>query len=118
MKLIKLFCVSILMVFVSAVYAEPATVGIGTNGCILFDGDGNGVISDEVQWVVANNARGNSKLTCRAYGVVNNQGQAVQFKEFACSTFAGATTRSRNVISDLGDGTGDSTLTCFTPDKD
>ena len=118
MKLIKLFGVSALMVFASAAYAEPAEVGMGTNGCGLFDGDGNSIISDEMHWVVANNARGNGKLTCRTYGVVNNQGQAVHFSGFGCGTPSGVTTRSRIVVSDLGDGTGDATLTCHTPDKD
>lgn len=116
MKLIKLFAVSALMVFASVAYAEPADVGMGESGCGLFDGDGNIVDSDEYQWVRANNHRGNGKLTCRAYGVVNNAGRAVHFEGFGCGTPSGTTTRTRNVVSDLGDGTGDATLTCHTPD--
>ena len=120
MKLIKLLSASTLMLIASAVYAETATVGMGESGCGLFDGDGNVVDSDQFQWVINNNARGNGKLTCHAYGVVNNAGRAVHWDFDStgggiCGTPAGGTTRWRAVVSDLGDGTGDATLSCKTP---
>ena len=117
MKTIILLCAVTLMLVALVANAAPAVVGMFEgDSCSLFDGDGNLVDADGGQFVIANNARGNGKLTCHAEGVVNNTGKAVHFSGFGCSTPSGFTTRTRAVISNLGDGTGDATLQCRTPD--
>ena len=102
----------------AAVQAVPATVGMGTTGCGLLDGDGNVVISDSFQTVATNNGKGTGKLTCHAANVPNSTGKAVHWDfdnmPMLCGTISGATENWKNVVSDNGDGTGDATLQCRT----
>ena len=121
--LFRVSLISLLLVlYIPLASADPATVGIGTSGCGVLDGDGGFVLSDEFQWVATNNARGNGKLTCHAYGVPNNDpdGKAVKwdFDSFDSACHAPGpclTLRWRIVVSNYGDGTGDATMTCKCP---
>ena len=50
--------------------------------CVLFDGDGNLVVTDDVKIVVTNSAKGNVILKCKTQGVENNQGTAVHWDAY------------------------------------
>ena len=102
----------------TSVLAEPATVGMGTTGCGLLDGNGNIVLSDSFQTVATNNGKGTGKFTCHAANVPNPTGKAVHWDNdnmpMSCGTISGPTIIWKNVVSDNGDGTGDATLQCRT----
>lgn len=74
--------------------------------CLLLDGDGNFVITDESHTVITSSGNGNFR--CSATDVANSTGRAVIYTDFLCNTQAGQTTDSRLVVS----ASGNAVLTC------
>ena len=71
--------------------------------------DGNGAlhwVNDGTIEVIKSN--GNTKVTCKAKNLPNDQGKAVIFKGFKCGTWLGPTNLSKNTVS----ASGNVTLTC------
>ncbi len=97
----------------ASVQAEPATVGMGTTGCALLDGDGNIISSDEFQSVETNNGKGTGKLTCKAFDVPNNTGKAVHWDFNNTGLLCNGSENWKIVVSQNEDGTtGDATMQC------
>ena len=101
--LAAVFAVTTLLV--SWAESENAAVVINDIGCILMDGDGNLVATDNTHAVVTSS--GNGMLTCRAE-VPNSTGKAVVYKDLGCNTPAGFGIGRETVST-----SGQATLTCW-----
>lgn len=109
---VRLFVITLLAATLYA-FSGPAPTPANEGGgafifqnfaCGMFDGDGgfyedgNGVVS-----VVTSN--GHAIVVCRASGVPNSTGTAVQYRDFYCNTDLGVTTDSHEVVSPNGNAT-------------
>ncbi|HUV13334.1 MAG TPA: hypothetical protein VMY18_06800, partial [Acidobacteriota bacterium] len=73
----------VLLLCVSLSFSGPKRAVIITDEmCMMFDGDGNIVTTEDVKIVVTNSARGNVVMKCKAQGLENNQGSAVHWDAY------------------------------------
>ena len=75
-------------------------------GCVLPDGEGNFVFTDNDHSVITSSGKNNFR--CQATVPPPSSGHAEIMRGFNCATDLGATTNSLNVVSNEGDVT----LTC------
>jgi len=73
----------ILFLVVSLSFGQSnKAIHITDGQCVLFDGDGNLVVTDDVKIVITNSAKGNVILKCKTQGVENSQGTAVHWDAY------------------------------------
>ncbi len=112
MKCSKVFSLSLLALFSSASFAEPAVM-ISDFRCTLFDGDGGFFSTNDTKVVNSNNGKGGQiNFKCHASGVPNSTGTAVHYDFEStgqrCNTLFGSTTDWKEVV----DSEGNAQLTC------
>ena len=108
MKLIRLLFATVLMLFVSVAYADPAII-ITDFGCTMLDGNGGFFGTTDTKVVNSNNGKGGQiNFACYANGVPNDQGRAVHWDYdstgLGCNTLFGSTTDWKAVIDTEGYG--------------
>ena len=73
-------------------------------GCGLFDGNGDYHLVTDANISIVTSS-GNTTLMCKAKGLPNDQGKAVDISGFGCNTALGYTEDSQNTVSASGNVT-------------
>jgi hypothetical protein len=118
-KRVRFICASVLMLFTSVVYADPAFI-ITEGSCRMADGDGGSITSTDVKQVNSNSPKnGNITLKCYATGVDNSTGKVVKYNfentGAFCDTFETFPELSQQSTDDWKEvvsADGDAVLTC------
>ncbi|MGB6992504.1 MAG: hypothetical protein WBG00_04660 [Thermoanaerobaculia bacterium] len=94
--------------------SPSVSIATAESTCILFDGNGDFFLADDVQIVATGNKRGSTKLKCQTKVAPNDKGKAVSFdfdntNKTICTVNGSPTEDWHETVS----SSGKATLTCF-----
>lgn len=111
--------VTMMVIGVATVSAEPAEVVVSDESCVVIESDGNGGLKLKTipgrMRVFTNNANGNELWKCTGKGVLNDTGRALVFdldSGYECSNLSTYTERWHQTLS----ANGNFTLICIFKD--